>query len=99
MDKKPTAPHHKPFPVEVNGPAMIIMHLDAVKRGAVLDMGLIRDRAARTIEYIQRIGKGDLPMWHELIPCPGCGSTTPGRDTNGLCNSCNAKNKVAGDQE
>lgn len=89
--------HHKPFYVEVNGPATIVMHLDAVEHGVVLNLDLIREAAKKTVRYLQAIEKGDLPKWHELTSCPGCGTVEVGRDQNGLCDECNIKNKVAGD--
>ncbi len=91
--------HHKPMPLERNGCAMIVMHLDAVERGAILDLGLIRHNAQLTIQYLEALSKGECPPWHTLTACPGCGSRDGGRDKNGLCNECNAKNHVAGDNE
>lgn len=91
--------HHKLMTVEVNGIAMIVMHLDAVRRGAILDLDLIERNARLGIRYLEEIGKGNLPKWHDLDKCPGCGAREGKRDVHGLCDQCNIQNKVQGDKE
>ncbi len=92
-------PHHKPMPLERNGFSTIVMHVDAVRRGAVLDLDLIERTARVGIRYIDALAAGNLPKWHDLTTCPGCGARDGHvhQDVNGLCDWCNAKNKVAGD--
>ncbi len=92
-------PHHKPMPLERNGFSTIVMHVDAVRRGAVLDLDLIERTARVGIRYIDALSAGQLPRWTDLTACVVCGGREYKQDVNSLCDLCNAKNKVAGDHE
>ncbi len=92
-------PHHKPMPLERNGFSTIVMHIDAVRRGAVLDMDLIERTARVGIRYIDALAAGQMPMWSDLTACVVCGTREGHLDVNSFCDGCNAKNHVAGDHE
>lgn len=55
------------FPVEVNGPAHIIMALDfAAEKGREPNLKAIRNHAEETIAYIESLGRGERLAWHEV---------------------------------
>ncbi len=92
--------HHKPLPLERNGFLAVLLHVEAVRRGAVLDLDLLERTARVGIRYIDAVAAGQMPQWHDLTGCPGCGlRDEKHQDVHGLCDLCNAKNKVAGDHE
>lgn len=55
------------FPVEVNGPANIVMMLDISQAlGKPVDLAAIRQEAVETIAYIEALGRGERPAWHQI---------------------------------
>jgi hypothetical protein len=55
------------FPVEVNGPASIVMAIETARAlGKPVDLDAILADAYQTIDYIKALGEGRRPAWHEL---------------------------------
>lgn len=67
----------KPFNIEVNGPANIIMQIDVwLALGKVASaaererLALLRQDAVETVKYMKLLADGHRPPWHELNNYP-----------------------------
>jgi len=63
----PEAQIHAELPLEVNGPANIVMLLESAERAGLRpDLGLIKEQARLTVKYLEAWARGERPKWHEI---------------------------------